>query len=162
MSPWSPIITETHMNRSNRLLSSSLFLCVWLHVSTICETRPYVSLSHFCLSSFSFSLSHLHICMFPSSALVLLSLSQVLSSLLSFLCVFSPSSKSSPLVFASDVTWPLFSEESSWVTGQKVLWASLWISLPVSFQAQGHWGSLGVGGVRAQSRSRGFWQLYCG
>ncbi len=89
MSPRSPIITETHMNRSNWLLSSSLSLCVWLHVSTICETRPYVSLSHFCLSSFSFFLSHLHICMFLSSALVLLSLSQVLSSLSeSAFCVF--------------------------------------------------------------------------
>ncbi len=96
----SPIITETHTNRSNRLLSSSLSLCVWSHVS------------HFCLSSplFPISLSHLHICMFLSSALVLLSLS-LFSFWISFLCFLSPSSLSSPLIFASDVTWPLFSVE---------------------------------------------------
>ncbi len=139
-----------------------------------------------CMSPPSARLVHMFLCLtfasppspfpcpistFACSSQVLLSFSLSLKCSLLFLnqlfvcslSPLSPSSKSSPLVFASDVTWPLFSEESgSWVTGQKVLWASLWISLPVSFQAQGHWGSLGVGGVRAQSRSHGFWQLYCG
>ncbi len=88
----SPIITETHMNRSNRLHSSSLSLCVWPHVSTICETRPYVSLSLLPLLFFLFPCP---IFTFACSSQVLLSLSLCLSLSsalcsfwISFLCVF--------------------------------------------------------------------------
>ncbi len=163
MSPRSLIITETHMNRSNRLLSSSLSLCVWAHVSTICETRPYVSLSLLPLLFFPFPCP---IFTFACSSQVLLSLSLCLSlecSLLflnQLLCVFFISIlfvKSSCLCEQYDLASVL-----CWVTGQKVLWASLWISLPVRFQAQGHWGSPGVDGIRAPSRFHGSWQLYCG
>ncbi len=115
MSPRSLIITETHMNRSNRLHSSSLSLCVWPHVSTICETRPYVSLSLLPLLFFPFPCP---IFTFACSSQVLLSLSLCLSlecSLLFlnqlFVCFLSPSSLSSPLAFASNMTWPLFSVE---------------------------------------------------